>query len=139
MDGDFTKALRLLKKVQGDLQRALVLLEKVSKKQLTNNAQKTSTKAAQLPEDPEFWQEKWKGLEAAFEEQGTPAVEAFVNDNTREFLLRFLRHNHIPLPGRSKCSKQQIAKELIQRLREQRALKRGAFTRSPRHLRNKEG
>jgi hypothetical protein len=139
MDRDLTKALRLLKKVQGDVQMALALLEKVAAKQLTNSVQKARSKAAKLPEDPKFWQEKWKGLEAAFEEQGADAVEAFVKDNTREFLLRFLRHNYIPLPGRSKPSKQQIKHELIQRLREQRALNRSAFTRSPKHLRNKEG
>ncbi len=132
MDRDLAKALRLLQKVQKDLQTAMEILEKVASEQASKPPSQRRPAAAPLPEDPAVYQQKWRELEAAFEEQGADAVEAFVRNHKRDLLLQFLRHNHIPISGGGKPSKRQIAEELIRRLREQRALKRSAFTRPPR-------
>lgn len=138
MGRDLAKALRLLQKLQKDLHTAMEILEKVASEQGNKPVSQRRRTTAPLPEDPEVWQKKWRELEAAFEEQGADAVDAFVGNHKRDFLLQFLRHNHIPISGGGRPSKRQIAEELVQRLREQRALKRRAFTRSPRNLQNED-
>jgi len=127
-DRETAKALRLLQKVQKDLQTVVEILEKVVS---PDGPPPEKSRTAPWPEDPEFWREKWRALKAEFQERGTGAVEAFVRANTREFLLLFMRYNHIPLPGRSKPSKQQMADELVRRLREERILGGRVFTQPP--------
>ncbi len=96
-------------------------------KELETQAKKGQRKEITLPTDKDC-QEKFSHLYKEYLAGNSKAVEEFVNNNSKDYLKVFCKANNIPVDIK-KVSKEQIAKEIVQRLAQRKAITGETFSR----------
>lgn len=102
-------------------------LDELSKELEESQSRKAQKKNISLPTDKEC-QEEFSQLYRDYLAGNSKAVEDFVNDKSKDYLKVFCKANNIPVDIK-KVSKERIAKEVVQRLAQRKAITGETFSR----------